>query len=418
MAKAKTIELKVTIDGTRWGEALTAAFNKKVKTVKVDGFRPGKVPRDIYEKKFGTESLFMDAVDEVINEAYLKALSDKQIVPVVEPQVDIVAIDDNHVEFKFVIIPQPEVKVNKYKGLKVKKIEAIVTAEEIQKEIDSILQKYAETRIKEGKIANNDIAIIDFEGFNNNIAFEGGKGDNYPLEIGSNTFIPGFEEELIGLSVGDTKDIKVTFPSDYPSAELASKEVVFKVKVNEIKEKVTRELDSELFEDLAMEGVNSKETLESEIKNHLLAHKEADNENKYIDDLLSEISKHTEITIPDEMIEDEINHMIERYEEQLKMQGISLELYYQFTKTTEADLRKQMEVEAKKHITFRLMLAEIKKLEHIEITALELETEIKLLTEKYNMEKEQLLTTFGGTDMISYDLEMRKIIELLKEYNK
>ena len=419
MAKEKNyFELNVTIEGIRWEEALTEAFNKKVKKIKVDGFRPGKVPRDVYEKKFGKETLFMDAVDEIINEAYVKALTDKEIIPVVEPKVDIVAIDNNHVEFKFTIVAKPEIKVNKYKGLKVKKEAAIVTALEIQKEIDSLLQKYAETKVKEGQIANNDIAVIDFEGFNNGVAFDGGKGENYPLEIGSNTFIPGFEEQLIGLKAGDNQEVKVTFPNDYPSEELAGKEVLFRVKVNEVKEKVTRELDEELFEDLAMEGVTSKETLEEEIKNHLLTHKEADLENKYIDDLLNEISKHTEVDIPVEMLEDEIDHMIERYEEQLKMQGISLELYYQFTKTTAEDLRKQMEEDAKKHITFRLMLEEIKKQEKIEVTTEELDNEVKLLMDKYHMEKDQLLTAFGGMDMISYDLEIRKIIELLKEYNK
>ncbi|NLA33312.1 MAG: trigger factor [Tenericutes bacterium] len=419
MAKeTKKIELKQTIEGNRWAEALTKAFNKKVKTVKVDGFREGKVPRDVYENKFGKESLYMDAIDEVINEAFAKAIEQAKIVPVIEPDVDIIKIDNNHVEFKFMIIPLPNVKVNKYKGLKVQKPEIIITDEEVQSEIDKILEKYAETKIKKGKLVQNNIAVIDFEGFKENVAFDGGKGENYSLEIGSNTFIPGFEEQLIGLSAGDSKDIKITFPDDYPSKDLANKEVVFKVKVNEVKEKITRKLDKELFEDLGMEGVDSKETLEKQLKEHLLTHKEVEIENKYIDDLLSEVSKNTVIDIPVEMINEEINHMIERYEEQLKMQGISLELYYEFTKTTEEDLRKQMTEEAKKHITYRLMLEEIKKIEKIEVTEDDLETEIKELMKKYDLEEEQLLANFGGKEMIAYDLQMRKLIELLKDYNK
>jgi trigger factor len=416
--ETKKIELKQTIEGNRWAEALTKAFNKKVKTVKVDGFREGKVPRDVYENKFGKESLYMDAIDEVINEAFAKAIEQAKIVPVIEPDVDIIKIDNNHVEFKFMIIPLPNVKVNKYKGLKVQKPEIIITDEEVQSEIDKILEKYAETKIKKGKLVQNNIAVIDFEGFKENVAFDGGKGENYSLEIGSNTFIPGFEEQLIGLSAGDSKDIKITFPDDYPSKDLANKEVVFKVKVNEVKEKITRKLDKELFEDLGMEGVDSKETLEKQLKEHLLTHKEVEIENKYIDDLLSEVSKNTVIDIPVEMINEEINHMIERYEEQLKMQGISLELYYEFTKTTEEDLRKQMTEEAKKHITYRLMLEEIKKIEKIEVTEDDLETEIKELMKKYDLEEEQLLANFGGKEMIAYDLQMRKLIELLKDYNK
>ena len=220
------------------------------------------------------------------------------------------------------------------------------------------------------------------------------------------------------MKTSEEKDINVTFPEDYPAEELKGKEVVFKVKVNEIKEKTKRELDKELFEDLGMEGVNSKETLEEEIKKNIEAQKEMDAENKYVDKLLEEVGKNTEVDIPEEMVEEEVDRLIHRFEEQIKMQGISLELYYQFTKTTEKDLRNQLEKEAYSHVLYRLMLEEISKLEKLEVTDEEASAEASKLAEKYNMKEEEFLKAFGGIEMVKYDLEMRKVIDYLKENNK
>ena len=281
------------------------------------------------------------------------------------------------------------------------------------------MERYSDLVVKEnGSVEKGNVAIIDFEGFKDGEKFEGGKGENYELEIGSNTFIPGFEDQLIGMKTSEEKDINVTFPEDYPAEELKGKEVVFKVKVNEIKEKTKRELDKELFEDLGMEGVNSKETLEEEIKKNIEAQKEMDAENKYVDKLLEEVGKNTEVDIPEEMVEEEVDRLIHRFEEQIKMQGISLELYYQFTKTTEKDLRNQLEKEAYSHVLYRLMLEEISKLEKLEVTDEEASAEASKLAEKYNMKEEEFLKAFGGIEMVKYDLEMRKVIDYLKENNK
>lgn len=420
MTKKKYLnEITIKIEGEEWDNALDEAFKKKNKEVTIPGFRKGKATREVFEKKYGKESLFIDASDIVLQTAYVKAITDSKLVPVVQPKVDIKKIDAKGVEFVFTIITKPEVNIKKYKGLGVKKASVRVTKEEIEHEISHILDRYTDlVEKKNGKVENGNVAIIDFEGFKDGVAFDGGKGENYELEIGSNTFIPGFEEQLIGMKSGEEKDIEVTFPEEYHSEELKGQKATFKVKVNEIKEKVARELDAELFEDLGMEGVNSKETLEAEVKEHLKAHKETDAENNYIDELLDKISKNVEVDIPEEMVDEEIDRLLHRYEEQLKMQGISLDLYYQFTKTTEKDLRNQLEKEAYKNVLYRLMLEEITKLEKIEITDEDAEKEAQTLADKYKMEKDEFLKAFGGIEMIKYDLEMRTVIDKLKELNK
>ncbi len=411
-------EVIVKIEGVEWTEALDKAFKSKQKDAKVDGFRKGKVPRNIYEKHYGKESLFFPAAEEVLQSAYAKAMEESNLIPVVQPSVDIKDISDKGVEFTFKIITKPEVKIKNYKGLGIKPEEIKVTTDEIDHEIGHLLEEYTELVTKEGEVKNGDVAVIDFEGFKDGKPFDGGKGENYSLEIGSNTFIPGFEEQVIGMKTGEEKDLTVSFPEDYGVEDLKGQPVIFKVKVNEIKEKVTRELDKEFFEDLAMEGVHSKETLEKEVEKNIKAQKEADSENKYIDHLLEEVAKNVEVDIPQEMVDEETTRLLGRFEQQMAMQGISLDIYYQFTKSSEEDLRKQMDKEAYQNVLYRLMLEEIMNLEKIEVSQEEASKEAEELAKKYKMDKEDFLKQFGGLEMIQYDLEMHKVIDLLKELNK
>ncbi len=411
-------EVEIKINGDVWAKALDKAFSKRQKEVNVPGFRKGKVPRDIYEKHYGKESLFFEAAESCLGDAYDKAMSESKLIPVVQPDVSINDINDEGVSFTFKIITKPEVKVNKYKGLGVKKEEAKVTEEEVNHELEHLLEQYTELAPKKGKIKEGDLAIIDFEGFKDGVAFDGGKGENYSLEIGSHSFIPGFEEGLVGLSAGDEKDLDLEFPEDYGAKDLAGAKVVFHVKVNEVKEKIKRELDSDFFEDLGMEGVNDEKSLKAEIEKSIKAQKDMDLENKYIDALLKEISKNVEVEIPEEMIKEEVDRLLERFAEQMKMQGISLDVYYKFTKSTEEDLRKQMEPEARQNVLYRLMLETIMSLEKVEATEEEINKEVEEMAKNYNMAKEELLKQFGGTDMVKYDLEMKKTVDLLKELNK
>ena len=418
--KKKNIhEISVKIEGEDWTNAIDKAFKDKQKNVRVDGFRKGKVPREIYEKKFGKESLYIDAADAVLQNAYIKAMDESKLVPVVQPAVNIKNIDESGVEFSFKIITKPEVKVNKYKGLNIKPEKVEVTDEEINHELGHLLERYTELVTKEdGAVEEGNIAIIDFEGFKDGVAFDGGKGENYSLEIGSHTFIPGFEEQVIGMKTGEEKDLDLTFPEDHGAHDLAGAKVVFKIKVNEIKEKKARELDEDFFEDLGMEGIDSEEKLKDEIKASITAQKEMDAENKYVDAILEEVGKNVEVDIPEEMVDEEVNRLMGRFEEQMRMQGISLDLYYQFTQSSEKDLRAQMEKEAFNNVLYRLMLEEIMNIEKVEVSEEDANKEAEELAKKYQMDKEDFLKQFGGLEMVQYDLEMRKVVELLKEYNK
>ncbi|MBR3199218.1 MAG: trigger factor [Bacilli bacterium] len=410
-------EIKIKIEGKEWEELLDKAFEKRNKKVKIDGFRPGKAPKDIFLKKYGKESLYMDAADLAADKAYMKMLEEnKDVVAqlVARPDMVVESIDDKGISFKFTLTLRPEVKLGKYKDLGVKKEKAKVSKEEIEDSINHMRQRYAEDVIKEDKIESGDIAVINFEGFVSGKPFDGGKGENYSLKIGSGTFIPGFEEQLIGLSKGDKKDVVVTFPKDYHAKDLKGKEATFKVEVLEVKEVNIPELDDNFFADLGMEGITNEEELKAQISENIMARKEMESENKYFDDLLEAAAKNTKIDIPDAMINDELDRMLKEYEQNLKMQGISLEQFYQFTNSNEEALKDQMREEATKRVTYRLMLEEIAKEEKIEITDKEAKEEVKKLSEKYQMKEDEFLMNFGGLDLVKYDLKMRKAMDVLK----
>lgn len=410
-------EINVTIEGSEWISALNKSFDKNVAKTKVDGFRAGKCPRDVYEKKFGKESLYMDAVDFVVSIAYKKAIEESKLIPILQPVVDIKNVDEKSVEFIFTIITKPAVKIKKYKGLKVEKPVIKVTDEEIKQEIESLRKQYAEIVIKDGSIELGDTAVIDFEGFKDGIPFEGGKGENYPLEIGSKTFIPGFEEQLVGLKTNDTKDVKISFPDEYPSEDLKGKEVIFKITVHEVKTKKVPELNEDFFLDLGMDDVKTEKELVKKLTSDITLRKESESENIYIDKLLEAVSANVEVELPDELVNSEVSRMLEQYEEKLKMQGISLDQYLEFTKSNRETLSEQLKGEATKNVLYRTTIEEVAKLEQIVVLDDEIEAEAVRLAASYQMEKEELIKAFGGTDMIRYDLEMRKTIEFLKNNN-
>ena len=409
-------EITIKIEGDSWKKAIEKAYQKASKKVKIDGFRPGKAPKSVFMKKYGVESLFFDASEYCIEEAYKKILDEnKDIEIVAQPSVDIKSVDENYIEYVFKLTLKPEFKLGNYKKLGVKKEKITVTKEEIKEAIDNMREQYKENIVKEGKVENGDIAIIDFEGFKDGVAFEGGKGENYSLTIGSNTFIPGFEEQLIGMKTGEEKDINVTFPEDYHAEDLKGKPVVFKVKVNEIKEVKLPELDKDFFEDLGMEGIDSKESLEKQVKENIKARKETDVENKYIDALLEEISKNTEIEVPEVMVDEEAHRMVHQFADHIAMQGINIEQFYKLTNSTEADLKEKYKDEALKRVKNRLIIEEIIKVEKIKVTDKEVDAKVDEIAKKYNMTKEEVIKNYGGnTDYIKYDLEVNKVFDIIK----
>ena len=408
-------EVTIKIEGKEWENAMDKAFQKANKKAKIDGFRPGKAPKDIFLKKYGKESLMMDAADLVINDAYLKMLEEnKDLEIVAQPELNLKSLDENGVEFIFKLTLKPEVKLGKYKGLKVKKGSTKATEEEIDETIMNMRNRYAENQVKEGPVADGDVAIIDFEGFKDDVPFEGGKGEDYSLKIGSHTFIPGFEEAIIGMKKGESKDINLTFPEDYHSEDLKGQPVVFKVTVKEVKETIVPELSKEFFDDLGLEGVNDEKSLRKQVKENIVARKEMEVENKYIDDLLKEAIKNMQVEVPDVMVSDETDRMLRQYEDNLKMQGLTLEQFYQFTNSDEASLKDQMKEEALNRVKSRLLLEEIAIVEKLEISDKEANEEAEKLAEKYGMKKDEFLAAFGGLEMVKYDSKMRKAIEILK----
>ena len=242
-------QVNYKVNGEEWTEAKTRAFAKLAKKVKVDGFRSGKVPRNVFEKKFGTGDIISEAMQELLDKKYAETIVKEKIVPVVEPKLEIVSMDDNGFEANVTFILAPEVKLGKYKELKVKKDKVNVTKEEIEHEIGHILERYAELVSKDGAVEEGDTAIIDFKGFKNNEAFDGGSAEGYSLEIGSHSFIPGFEEGIVGMKKGESKDINLTFPEDYMAKDLAGQDVVFNVVLHDIKKRVIPELTEEFFKD-------------------------------------------------------------------------------------------------------------------------------------------------------------------------
>lgn len=407
-------EIEIEVSGKEWETALDGAFKAKKKDLKVDGFRKGACPKDVYIKKFGLESLFMDAVDTAANTAFQKILKEQKLVPVCEPKIDVTHICDTCVNFKFTIIEKPSVKLGKYKGLGIKRDEPKVTADEIATEISKLQDKYADvTEDNDGEVAEGSTAVIDFKGEVDGQLLEGGSGENYPLEIGSHTFIPGFEEGLVGMKVDEEKVLNLKFPEDYVD-NLKNKEVVFTVKVTGIKKRVLPELNEDFYKDLGYENIKSQNELESEISKKLLDQKLAETENKYIDELLKKATDNLEVEVNQEIIDSEIERMIDQYRQQLQMQGLSLEQYLEFTKSNLESLQKMMEPESIMRIKSRYLLEEVAEKEKIDITDAEVTEEIKRLAETYGAPEEDIVKMVGNEEIIKYDLKMRAAIDILK----
>lgn len=408
-------EVKYEVKGKEWEGAQDKAFNKVNANHKVDGFRKGKAPRKMIEAKFPGEIL-MEAANALIDSKYREIVLDDTLKMVVEPKVEIIKMDDDALEAKFTLILEPEVKLGEYKKLDVKKDKVTVTKKEVAEKIDSLLKEYAELVVKEDgeSVEDGDVAIIDFEGFKDGVAFDGGKGENYSLEIGSNTFIPGFEDGVKGMKKGEEKDLELTFPEDYGVDDLAGKKVTFKVKVNEIKKKVIPELDKDFFEDLGMEDVTNKEELEAKMKEEIKAEKEKNAESKYVDELLEAATENMSCDIDDEIVLAEAENMYQDFLERMKMQGLTEEIYLQYANTTKKDIIDHMKEEALKRLKNSYLLNAIIKEEKIEADVEEAKKEIEEMAKKYNMTTEDVEHSIGGIDAILFDMKARQVIDIMK----
>jgi trigger factor len=415
MKKNKNVkEITIKIEGKEWEDALDKAFEKANKKVKIDGFRQGKAPKEVFIKKYGEESLFMDAADLVLQPAYQKMLDENKDVEIVaQPEVALKSISKDGVEFVFTITTKPEVKLGKYKKLGVKKEKVEVTKEEIENALNETLNRYAENVVKDGKVENGDIAIIDFEGFKDGKAFDGGKGENYSLVIGSNTFIPGFEDALIGMQVNEEKDIDLTFPENYHSEELKGAKVVFKVKINSIKERILPEYNEEFFKDLNMEGVTDYESLKNNVMEHIKGHKTAEIEDKYFDECLSKVSEEAKMDVPEEMINEEVDRITNEFSQRLSYQGMNIDTYLKMLNTDIDTFKANFKPEAEKRVKYRLVIEQVVKAEDIKVNDKEVDDYSKEMANKYGVDESEFLSQIGGKEFLKYDLEVRKAIEII-----
>ncbi len=415
MKNVHEFESKLTDE---WVKILDKTLNKKNKETTIDGFRKGKAPKEVFLKNYGVESLYMDSIDEAINIAYKKILEDNKLVPVVEPKVDVTNINKDEVALKFVIITKPEIELGNYKNLGVKKEKVKVSDKEIEEQINHLRQHLADVVLKEnGAIADGDIAVIDFDGYVDGKALDGGKGENYPLEIGSHSFIPGFEEGLIGLKTGEEKELKLKFPENYLE-ELKNKDVTFKVKVNEIKTRVLPEIDQEFFEDLGYDDIKTEEEFRKKVKEDIEHQKGHEVNDKFLDECLEAAAKNVKIDINPEIIDAEVHRMLDQYAYDLKMQGLDINKYYEVTGTSEEKLHKEMEPEALKRVKYRYLIEAIADQEKVDFPEKEVKKRAEEMAEGYGITVEELIAEFGSMDVVKYDMKMHRALEILQESNE
>ncbi|TMU85737.1 trigger factor [Bacillus sp. BHET2] len=411
--------LTIEVEAAKVNEGLDAAFKKVVKQVNVPGFRKGKMPRGMFEKRFGVESLYQDALDFILPEAYAKAIEETGIDPIDRPEIDVEQMEQGKdLVFTAKVQVKPEVKLGEYKGLEVEKVETEVTAEDVEAELTSLQEKQAELAVKEeGKAEEGNTVTMDFEGFVDGEAFEGGQAENYSLELGSGQFIPGFEEQLVGVTTGEEKEVEVSFPEEYHAAELAGKPATFKVKVHEIKAKELPALDDEFAKD-ADEEVETLAELKEKIENRLQESKKNEAETAVRETLVNKASDNAEVEIPEVMVKAEVDRMMQEFEQRLQMQGMNLELYFQFSGQTEEDLRAQMTEDAGKRVRTNLTLEAIAAAENLEVTDEEAEEEVNKMAEQYNMSADNIKQALGGLDTLKADLKVRKAVEFLVDNSK
>jgi trigger factor len=411
--------LTIEVSAEKVKEGLDAAFQKVVKQVNVPGFRKGKMPRGMFEKRFGVESLYQDALDILLPEAYGNAIDETGIEPIDRPDIDIEQMEQGKVLiFKATVLVKPEVKLGEYKGLEVEALDVNVSDEDINKELETLQSRQAELVVKEdGKAENGDTVVIDFDGYVDGEAFEGGKGENYSLELGSGSFIPGFEEQLVGVSAGESKDVEVTFPEEYHAAELAGKPAVFKTTIHEIKAKELPALDDEFAKDVDDE-VETLDALKEKIKTRLEDSKKHEAEHHLQDSLVEKAAAGAEVEIPSVMVDAEINRMMQEFEQRLQMQGMNLELYFQFSGQNENALREQMKEEAEKRVRVNLTLEAIAKAENLVVTDVDVNEELGKMAEMYKMSVEAIEKALGGLDGIKGDLKLKKAVDFLIENKK
>ncbi|MFC0212641.1 trigger factor [Paenibacillus chartarius] len=408
--------LEVEVDEAQVASALDKAFKKVVARVNVPGFRKGKVPRQMFERRFGVESLYQDAIDIILPEAYVQAVEEAGIEPVDRPEVDIEQFAKGQpMKFKAKVVVKPEVSLGEYKGLEVAAQDSEVSDEDVAAELSRQQQRHAElTAVEEGAAQNGDVTVIDFEGFVNGEAFEGGKAEKYSLELGSGSFIPGFEDQVVGMQKGEEKDIEVTFPEAYHSEELKGKAATFKVKLHDIKRKVLPELDDEFAKDVS--EFDTLDEYKQDIKSRLADRKKESAQTALETEVVEKAAANADVEIPAAMIETEIGQMLREFERRIRSQGMTLDLYYQFSGQNEEALKEQMRGDAEKRVRNNLVLEAIAKAENIEASDADVDAEIQKIADSMQRSVEEIRAVVeanGNIEGLKQDIVARKTVDFL-----
>ena len=404
-----TVELTIQVEAEVFEAAVQAAYLKNRKNINVPGFRKGKATRKIIESMYGTGVFYDDAINEVYPVAYEAAVKEQGLDDVGYPQVEIVEVGPQGMTFKALVPVRPEVKLGEYKGLTAPKAAVVVTEEDVDNELKPFIMRATRVVSVEREAKLNDTTVIDFKGFDNGEAFEGGEGYNYELKLGSGSFVPGFEEQIVGMKAGEEKDIDITFPEDY-HADLAGKAVVFHVKVNEVKEPQEPVVDDEFAKDVS--EFDTLEAFRADLKAKLVERREAQVENMFQEAIRAQLIANMECEIPDGMVEVQLDHMMERYSANLQNQGISLEDYMQMMGMDVATLRATSRESAIRELETQLALEAVAKAENIEVTDEEIEAEFTKLAEQYKLDVQMVKNAINPADL-KKDLMMTRANDLV-----
>ncbi len=406
-------ELQIAVDSAKFNAAVSAVYHKQAKNITVPGFRKGKAPRAIIEKMYGTGVFYEDAINDLIPEAYTEALAEAKLDVVGQPEFDVVSIDENGLVLSAKVYVKPEVEIKDYLGIKVEKEVAPVTDEDVEREIKMVQERNSrEIEVTDRAAEMGDTTVIDFEGFCDGVAFEGGKGTDYALKLGSGSFIPGFEEQIVGKSIGEEFDVNVTFPEEYHAADLAGKPSVFKVTIHSITKVELPELDDEFAKDVS--EFDTIDEYKSDIKAKIAKRNEASATAAMQDKLVEALIEKLEADIPEPMFVAEVENFVRDYDTRLRSQGLDLNTYFKYTGLTLDALREQMRPQAERQVKARLALEKIAELEKIEVSEEDINAEYQNIASAYNVDLEQVKASIDS-EAIAADMKVQKAMELVTE---
>ncbi|MFR3920519.1 MAG: trigger factor [Clostridia bacterium] len=412
------VKISFKVEAEKFENAIKSVYSKNAKYFAIPGFRKGKAPFNIVEKRYGDEIFYEDAFNELVPEIYENAIKEKNVAAVSQPKIDIQKMKKGEdLEFTATVQTKPEVKLGKYKGIELKKVEYTVSDEDVNHEIGHMQEKNARvTTVEDRPVQSKDITTIDFEGFVDGKAFEGGKAEGHELEIGSNTFIPGFEDQIIGMNKDEERDINVKFPEDYYSKELAGKDATFKVKLHEIKEKKLPDLDDEFAKDVS--EFNTLKELKDSIKDKKQKENDSKAKREIEDAAIEKVCENTPVDIPSGMIDSEVANMVSEMEQQLSYQGISLDQYLKIMNKTRAEIEDNYKVQAEKNVKARLVIEAIIKEENIAASEEEIAEKLKEMANNYGRKIEDLEKNEHLKEYISESIKAEKAIDLIVENAK